>query len=222
LEKNWEVVKKEFLALQESLFHPWPEANLYKKNGIEGEGWDVFGLYAFGKKHYKNSKLCPETTKIVEKIPGMSTAAFSILNPGARIVPHVGYYGYSEMVLRCHLGLIVPPEELCWLQVGQFKQSWEEGKTLVFDDTYTHSAVNNSDLARVILLLDFNGGPRIDDKNSDISEPTADQSDYLDMITAKYGYGIKDEVNLEEKVKDEQVNTEEEIENSSKKKVQDV
>jgi hypothetical protein len=27
-----------------------------------------------------------------------------------RIVPHVGYYGYSEMVLRCHLGLLVPEQ----------------------------------------------------------------------------------------------------------------
>jgi len=158
LEDNWKTIKKEFDDLNTALFHPWPEANLFVKDGNRGEGWDVFGLYAFGKKHHRNIKLCPETARIVEKIPGLSTAAFSILRPGAKILPHVGYYGYSEMVLRCHLGLYVPPQEDCWLHVGEKRQSWEEGKCMVFDDTYVHSAVNLSNITRVILLLDFSTG----------------------------------------------------------------
>ncbi len=61
-----------------------PEKNLYQKDGKTGEGWDVFGLYAFGKKHARNATLCPKTLELVEKIPGMSTAAFSVLNPHSR------------------------------------------------------------------------------------------------------------------------------------------
>ena len=73
------------------------------------------------------------------------------------------------MVLRCHLGLSVPPD--CYLQVGDFKKTWEDGKTLVFDDTYIHSAANNSDQPRVILLLDFSVGVPVEKpENSDDEE----------------------------------------------------
>jgi len=153
-------------------------------------------LYAFGKKHYKNVKLCPETTKIVEKLPGLSTAAFSILNPRSKILPHVGYYGYSEMVLRCHLGLYVPPADQCWLGVGDKQQSWKAGRCLIFDDTFIHTAVNTSDITRVILLLDFNTGIKLpssykEKQKEGIEHP--DQTEYLDKITSAYGYGQKDD-----------------------------
>jgi len=208
LEDNWLEIKREWEELEKSLCHPWPERELYQKEGKKGEGWDVFGLYAFGKKHYRNAKLCPKTTNLVETIPGMSTAAFSILNANSRIVPHVGYYGYSEMVLRCHLGLVIPKEkDLCYLKVGDGTMSWDEGKTLIFDDTYTHSAVNATEQPRVILLLDFSAGPIPEEMkhkpkkpNDDTEEETiekekesADQRGYLDLITTQYGYGIADD-----------------------------
>mmetsp|Transcript_1875 Transcript_1875/g.2418 ORF Transcript_1875/g.2418 Transcript_1875/m.2418 type:complete len:274 (+) Transcript_1875:40-861(+) len=200
LEENWQTIRNEFLAVNSALIHPWPEHNLYKQQGEEGKGWDVFGLYAFGKKHYRNSKLCPVTCKIVESIPGMSTAAFSILNPHSKIIPHVGYYGYSDVVLRCHLGLIVPPHpELCYLRVGQYRQSWEEGKTMVFDDTFIHSAINNTDMTRVVLLLDFSAGPKPEQEgNQPEEELTIDQRGYLDAITAQYGYGVPCEEQTED------------------------
>eukprot|EP01117_Protostelium_nocturnum_P002946 TRINITY_DN13881_c0_g1_i1.p1 TRINITY_DN13881_c0_g1~~TRINITY_DN13881_c0_g1_i1.p1 ORF type:complete len:245 (-),score=67.72 TRINITY_DN13881_c0_g1_i1:36-770(-) len=194
LEENWKVIKEEFQNLNEQLFHPWPEQNLYKQNGEKGKGWDVFGLYAFGKKHFRNTRLCPKTTEIVERIPGMSTAAFSILTPGSRILPHVGYYGYSELVLRCHLGLIIPSKkEECFLTVGPCQQSWEEGKCMVFDDTFLHSATNHSDETRVVLLLDFSAGELPEGCEEFVDEkPVIDQRGYLDVITAQYGYGIND------------------------------
>ena len=64
------------------------------------------------------------------------------------------------------------------------KQEWQNGKCMVFDDTFSHTAVNNSDQTRVVLLLDFtpNGG------NQTKIHDERDQSDYLDQITAKYGF----------------------------------
>jgi len=50
LEDNWLEIKREWEELEKSLCHPWPERELYQKEGKKGEGWDVFGLYAFGKK----------------------------------------------------------------------------------------------------------------------------------------------------------------------------
>jgi beta-hydroxylase len=86
----------------------------------------------------------------VEQIPGLTTAGFSWMSPGTHIKPHVGY---SSAVLRCHLGLVIPSD--CKLRVGSETRGWQEGKTLVFDDTVEHEAWNRSDKDRVVLLLDF-------------------------------------------------------------------
>ncbi|MEO1429660.1 MAG: aspartyl/asparaginyl beta-hydroxylase domain-containing protein [Cyanobacteria bacterium J06633_8] len=144
LESNWYLIKEELRQLQKANFMPWPEKFLYKK------GWDVFGLYAFGKKQDKNCELCPETTKLVEYIPGLTTAGFSSLEAGTHIVPHVGY---SKEVLRGHLGLFIP--ENCAIRVGSETRQWEEGKCMIFDDTFEHEAWNHSSLTRIVLLFDF-------------------------------------------------------------------
>lgn len=144
LESNWLVIKEELTQLQKADFMPWPEKYLYKK------GWEVFGLYSFGKKLDYNCSLCPETTKLVESIAGVTTVGFSSLAPGTHIAPHVGD---SSTVLRCHLGLFVP--DSCGIRVGNQTKTWTEGKCMVFDDTFEHEAWNQSNLVRIVLLLDF-------------------------------------------------------------------
>jgi beta-hydroxylase len=144
LEANWQLIHRELLQIPQGSFVAWPERFLYE------EGWNVFGLYGFGRKLEKNCALCPHTTSVVESIPGLTTAGFSWLEPGTHIKPHVGYSG---AVLRCHLGLAVPAG--CTLRVGAEKRGWSEGKCLVFDDTTEHEAWNESDRARVVLLVDF-------------------------------------------------------------------
>ncbi len=144
LESHWQTIRQELEALRQDHFIPWPEKFLYQ------QGWNVFGLYAFGKKLEKNCQLCPETTQMVEAISGMTTAGFSSLAPNTHILPHTGY---SKAVLRCHLGLIVP--EGCCLRVGNEQREWQEGQCLVFDDTVNHEAWNPTEQTRVLLLIDF-------------------------------------------------------------------
>lgn len=144
LEASWEIVLREFQALQESRLVDWPERGLYNR------GWKVFGFYAFGNRLQEQCALCPETARLVESIPGMTTAGFSRMAPGTEIHPH---RGYTDEVLRCHLGLIVPPD--CGLRVGEETRSWEPGRCLVFDDTIEHAAWNRGSESRVILLIDF-------------------------------------------------------------------
>src|SRR5687768_10908719 len=55
----------------------------------------------------KNCKKCPETLRLIEKIPGMKTAFFSILAPQKHLPAHRGPF---NGVLRYHLGLIIPQE----------------------------------------------------------------------------------------------------------------
>jgi ornithine lipid ester-linked acyl 2-hydroxylase len=143
LEANWQSIRQELEQLQPQHFMPWTETFLYET------GWDVFGLYAFGHKLPQNCQRCPETTRLVEQIPGMTTAGFSSLAPGTHIVPHVGY---TNAVLRCHLGLIVP--DGCALRVGEETRQWQAGKALIFDDTVEHEAWHRGKGDRVVLLID--------------------------------------------------------------------
>lgn len=167
LEDSWEDVLEELNNLlfneaenNKSYFQSWHEVEIY-----EGR-WDVYGLYAFGEKLEGNCKRCPKTTSLVESIPGMVTAGFSALAPDTHIRPHVGY---SDSVLRCHLGLITPkpcPDydrratgaltaDTCGIRVGDEFYHWAPGKAFVFDDTLEHEAWNWGDRTRFILLIDF-------------------------------------------------------------------
>lgn len=144
LELNWLTIKNELIQLRQGNFIPWPEPFLYG-----GKGWDVFGFHAYGRKLNNNCRLCPETTRLVEAIPGMTTAGFSVLAPGRHIAPHIGF---SNAVLRCHLGLIVP--DGCAIRVGTEIRHWQEGKCLIFEDTVEHEAWNRGNSIRVVLLID--------------------------------------------------------------------
>ena len=73
------------------------------------------------------------------------------MDPHSAIRTHEGYPGE---VLRCHLGLIVPPGD-CAIRVGSEQRRWEEGKCLVFNDRVEHEAWNRTSGARVVLLIDF-------------------------------------------------------------------
>ena len=148
LERNWQVIREEMIALRSTGFIAWPEKSLYGETG-----WSTFGLYAFGEKQAANCALCPRTTALVESVPGMAMAGFSRLAPGAHIKPHVGYDEYSRYVLRLHLAL--ETNSNCALRVGDETRRWEEGRALVFCDAVEHEAWNRGTTTRTVLLLDF-------------------------------------------------------------------
>ena len=59
-------------------------------------------------------------------------------------------------MLRHHLALMVPePATASGIRVGGEVRHWEEGKSMVFDDTYEHEAWNDTDSDRVVLFLDI-------------------------------------------------------------------
>lgn len=115
--------------------------------------WKTYFLYGFGYKAEQNCERCPETTELIEEIPGMKTAFFSILAPGKHIPEHRGLY---KGFIRYHLGVKIPTrKEQCGITVNGKTAHWEEGKSLIFDDTYLHEAWNNSDEIRVVLFMDI-------------------------------------------------------------------
>jgi ornithine lipid ester-linked acyl 2-hydroxylase len=115
--------------------------------------WKTFFFYAYGIRADGNCERCPETTRLLGAIPGLTTAFFSILGPRKRLPPHRGPY---RGVIRYHLGLRIPePATACGIRVGDEVRHWEEGSSLVFDDTYEHEAWNETDEDRAVLFVDF-------------------------------------------------------------------
>jgi beta-hydroxylase len=114
--------------------------------------WKTFFLYGYGFTAKLGVEMCPRTAALMREIPGMTTAMISILSPGKHILDHRGPY---KGVLRYHLGLIVPADaESCRIRVGDDIRHWEEGKSMIFDDTFNHEVWNDTDETRVVLFVD--------------------------------------------------------------------
>ena len=115
--------------------------------------WRTFFFYVYNLRVDENCNRCPRTAALLEKVPGMTMAMFSILEPHTSIPPHIGYF---KGILRYHLGLVIPARDAsCGVRVGDQTLRWEEGKSLVFDDTVEHEAWNRTPHVRAILFIDF-------------------------------------------------------------------
>jgi aspartate beta-hydroxylase len=113
--------------------------------------WKVFMLYLLGHKPKANRAACPETCLILDTIPNLVQAFFSVLEPGKSIPLHEGpYLGY----LRYHLGIQVPEDAPPRLYVNSQEYIWQEGQGVLFDDSWPHAVVNNSQEMRVVLIVD--------------------------------------------------------------------
>lgn len=156
LEDNWHLIRQE---LDKILEHTAELPNFQDISPDQGYStsqdnlWKTYFFYGYGLKEEKNCQRCPNTTRLIENIPGMKTAFFSILLPGKHIPEHRGPY---KGVVRCLLGLKIPePKQMCRIRVGDQTRYWEEGKAMFFDDSFPHEAWNETDGIRVVLFLDI-------------------------------------------------------------------
>jgi aspartyl/asparaginyl beta-hydroxylase (cupin superfamily) len=115
--------------------------------------WKTFLLAGYGISSQRSIAECPQTWQACQKIPGLTTAMFSIMEPGTHLPAHTGPY---NGVLRLHLGLIVPePRDRTAIRVTDQVYHWREGEVVIFDDSYEHEAWNRTDAVRVVLFVDF-------------------------------------------------------------------
>ena len=148
LERHWREIRLEMRGLDPDHFFPWYETEAYN------HGWLVCGLIArsFPDEHVKFEEIrkrCPQTMEVMARIPGLMTAAFSLLQPGTIIYPHEE----PDMeTFRVHLPLVVPGD--CELRLGETSHHWSEGQCLIFDNRKLHGACNLSKTERVVLLID--------------------------------------------------------------------
>ncbi|WP_448571520.1 aspartyl/asparaginyl beta-hydroxylase domain-containing protein [Trichothermofontia sp.] len=155
LEANWQLIRQELdHILQDVDRLPNFQDIMPRQYRItQDDRWKTYYFCAFGYVAQKNCDRCPETWKIIQSIPGLKVAFFSILAPGKHIPEHRGKH---KGLIRCHLALKVPePKEACRIRVADQMAYWEEGKCLLFDDTFYHEVWNETDGYRAVLFLDI-------------------------------------------------------------------
>lgn len=155
LERNWEVIRREAELVMEAR-DQLPALNQLSPDHdrINTDGrWKAFIIYGYGYPTELGLAKCPETAKLVKRIPNLWSAFFSILTPGTHLIPH---RGPTKAIVTWHLGLKVPKDrDRCWIRVADETYTWEEGKSFVFDDAHKHEVRNDTDEERVVLLLHF-------------------------------------------------------------------
>jgi aspartyl/asparaginyl beta-hydroxylase (cupin superfamily)/Tfp pilus assembly protein PilF len=127
----------------------WRELNQSRR-------WSVYYFWRDGVCYPEHLARCPRTAAALEhwprcEVPSASpNALFSILDARTRIPPH---NGVNNTRLIVHLPLIIPPG--CGFRVGGEQREWEPGKAFVFDDTIEHTAWNDSDEPRAVMIFDI-------------------------------------------------------------------
>ena len=130
------------------------EANL---RGLDvAPSWNGYYFYRHGERREENCVRCPRTTAAIDAVPlarvreHAPEVLYSVFTPGTHLLPH---RGVTNTRLVAHLPLMVPED--CALNVGGEVHAWQEGRVVVFDDTYEHEAWNRSKKTRVVLIFDL-------------------------------------------------------------------
>jgi len=143
------------LKLQLSAFSPWPDYLKTTTHGEDSSGkmWSVLAYKFYCHFLPQFAAAMPRTAAILDEIPFVTSAGFSLLPPGTHILPH---RGTTDSVLRYHLGLLVPKDfAALGMRVDGATQHWRAGESLLFDDTFTHDAWNDSQETRVVMIIDI-------------------------------------------------------------------
>jgi aspartyl/asparaginyl beta-hydroxylase (cupin superfamily) len=156
VEDNWKIIQTEYFEFvkRNSLTNMYDVdkvnvvANLAKKDG----NWQIFVLQHSGKWLEENCKYFPETTAILKQCPEINRAMFSVFKPRSFLKTH---RAFSKTILRYLLGIVVPTNPNPYIIVDGQREDFEEGKGIMFDDTYLHSSHNDNDQPRVVLFLDI-------------------------------------------------------------------
>lgn len=123
--------------------------------GPNATDWLTVYLVRGGEFFGPSCEVAPKTCALLRTRPeltqcsmGGSGSGFLRMRPGGRLKPHFG----NAPRLSAHLGLIIPDGEMT-LNVGWDVTRWEEGKVMVFDDTFIHQVTANVHEPRYVLNI---------------------------------------------------------------------
>jgi hypothetical protein len=158
--KQWKAIRSEFRdALEDEDL--WTSGAYAASNEAYGKDWKIMGVLTADQ--WRDEKRFKVTSAAIKKLcPGNGSpydaqkharpfeAFFAKMPAHTTIDEHSDNLNY---ILTTHLALDCP--EGCFFKVGEEERPWKEGEMLVVDTSYNHSAVNNSDKPRYVLVMRF-------------------------------------------------------------------
>lgn len=151
LQDNWQVIRDEAMALYGTghiaTKNDLPGSNFYRDNR-----WKSFYLKIYDNNLPSAWALAPKTRALIEQVPNMNLALFAVLMPGKKLSQHHDPFAFT---LRYSLGLSTPNSDACGLMVNGEPYRWQDGDSIIFDETYLHSAYNDTEQPRIILMTDI-------------------------------------------------------------------
>lgn len=151
IRSQWTVIRDEGMKLLNTAGKFRDEAENLRDTG----NWKQFELFYRGQRVDKNCAKAPLTCKLVEQFAASRSCKrgqvkFSVMHPGTHVWPHCGP---TNCRIRGHLGLKVPSGT--YIRVAEETRSWENGKWLIFDDSFEHEVWHNGTGTRLVLIVDF-------------------------------------------------------------------
>lgn len=189
LDSNYNLIKDELDMLlqhheQIPKYHELDQLQ-YAISAIKNpeRSWKTFMLFMMGGFSSPALNKCPQTCSLLKKIPGLYQSFFSILDPKKEIPPHNGLYrGY----LRYHLGLIIPKNHPPSIRIKDQHYTWAEKESVLFDDSWEHEVINQSENERVVLVVDiYRPMPLLPDKVNHLVTKHLIKKFYADKVLKK-------------------------------------
>lgn len=150
LKANYHTIRREVLeyyAKYGGTIQPMFTPYNYKE-----AGWRTLNLYSMFMRYGESCARLPETTKIVESIPGMLTAQIALLYPGTRLKAH---FADTSVFVRSHIGIQIPgtlPD--IGMRVKRHVTCWKEGEVFAFCPAHRHYTWNRTSGIRIMLQVD--------------------------------------------------------------------
>ena len=155
LEQHWQDIRAEALRIRAEDIPSLGDISFDHGRIAADRRWKSFFLQGYGYRMGNNCDRAPVTTALVDRVPGLVTANFSVLEAGGHIPRH---WGMTKGMLTYHLALKVPADrERCRMTIEEGETlhvlPWQEGNSFVFDDMFNHEVWNETDEDRYILLI---------------------------------------------------------------------
>jgi ornithine lipid ester-linked acyl 2-hydroxylase len=150
LKDNYPVIRREimdYFAKYGGTIEPTFTPYAYKE-----AGWRMLNLYSMFMRYGESCARLPETTRIVESIPGMCSAQVALLYPRARVRPH---FADTSAFIRTHIGIQIPgtlPD--IGMRVKKQVTCWKEGEAFSFCPAHRHYTWNRTQGIRIMLQVD--------------------------------------------------------------------
>jgi beta-hydroxylase len=152
IKDNWRVLRDEALKLRsEGAVHGSIGDQDIAFSSFYRRGWKSFYIKWYGHPLPSAERLCPRSAALLNQVPSIRGALFANLPAGGSLGRHRDpFAGF----VRYQLGLETPNSDACWISVDGEKRSWRDGEVLIFDETYVHEVLNDTDKDRLILFCD--------------------------------------------------------------------